>query len=323
MGVDIGAYVVVFSVQLVFSGYQVWAKYVFADEHADPIAFIFMRSMASAVLLLTIAACRGQAPWSPIGPLREHKKTLVLLGFAMACDMLGIIFALRFATSRSVAVFQVIRPIVAGFLSRAFGTEEITKIMWAGISISVWGVLMIILSEPIQNCSLLDRLIGFGFVLIHAIGQSYFVVMQPGLLKLGCSPIAITGYSYAAMSLIIAVMLPLPIHGGVSWHASTKGFWDLLIYSSLCVGAYSYVAMGWAAKSLGGTAVMLFMLLQSILTVCSGSMILHEPFGSIRLFCAGSVCILAGIGIYIGGRTRRQVRHVLDKDEEEPLLYKC
>merc|ERR1712125_92035 len=93
------------------------------------------------------------------------------------------------------------------------------------------------------------------------------------------------------------------LHEGVWWDSSPF-FIGLTFYSILLVGVYRYCAMGWAAKEIGGTGVMLFMLLQAILTTTSGRIFLHEEMNLIQVL--GGVLILAGIIVYIFGKENVQ-----------------
>merc|ERR1712007_401236 len=74
--------------------------------------------------------------------------------------------------------------------------------------------------------------------------------------------------------VVFAILLPFKsLHQG-DWVQPSVFFLIITLWSILLVGAFAYVAMGWAAKRVGATAVMLFMLLQAILTVVGGLMII-------------------------------------------------
>jgi drug/metabolite transporter (DMT)-like permease len=249
------------------------------------------------VLILIASTTRGKRG---LLPKWEHKGRFLLLGISMTCNVLGLIFALNWTSSAVVAIFQAMRPIFAGVLSRMLGIEEFTTLKLFGMAVCFAGALVISISDSESETAPSHGwpFVGFCFVCIHSFGQSSYVILQPFLLDAGYSPAVINANAYVVSTVLMALMLPLPIHSG-AWYQPTVLFSGYTLYAILLVGVYSYVAMGWAAKKVGGTAVMLFMLLQAILTVIAGTLFLHEKLYLSHL--VGGICIIIGLAIFVSG----------------------
>jgi drug/metabolite transporter (DMT)-like permease len=297
------AYGLVFSVQVVFTGYQLLAKVALSGKGVNPISFALIRAVGTTVVLFALGCMIDSKPQvyrRSFNP--AHMPQFVLLGISMAANVLGLIFALEHTSSGMVAILQVLRPIFAGVISKAMGMERFSNRMLMGVAVCLIGTTMITtqgaaLAKPGESMYL-----GVFFVCIHSMGQAMYVIHQPALLDAGYSPFMVNSGAFLVATFIIASMFGIPsqkLHEGVWWDSSPF-FIGLTLYSILMVGVYCYCAMGWAAKKIGGTSVMLFMLLQAILTTTSGRIFLHEEMNLVQVL--GGALILAGITVYIFGK---------------------
>lgn len=310
------AYGLVFSVQVIFTTYQILAHVALAGRGLDPVAFVLLRAVGTAALLLAIAGLTVGPKEGPLVPTRQHLPRFILLGFFMVCNTLGLVFALKNTTSALVAILQVLRPIFAGLISRALGIERFSVPQMFGIAICLLGTGLVTLNNAQETSTGSSPLLGFAFVCVHSLGQSSYVIMQPTLLDAGYSPVVINAVSFAIASCMTAMMMPFRSGNEGIWFENTAFFWSVTLFSVVFVGAYSYAAMGWAAKRIGGTAVMLFMLLQAMLTVIAGYIFLGEALRASQL--VGGMFLLVGIAFYVlAGRTDV---HGSSQDESKPVI---
>eukprot|EP00930_Biecheleria_cincta_P008379 TRINITY_DN109808_c0_g1_i1.p1 TRINITY_DN109808_c0_g1~~TRINITY_DN109808_c0_g1_i1.p1 ORF type:complete len:379 (-),score=55.42 TRINITY_DN109808_c0_g1_i1:22-1071(-) len=289
------AYMLVFSVQLVFTGYQLLTKVALGGHGVDPIVFALVRSVGTSGLLLVLAILH--VPRQQLVLKYVHLNRFALLGCCMAGNVLGLIAALEVSSSGVVAILQVMRPIFAGLISRGMGMEKFSTQKIFGMAVCLSGALTV--AHTGADAS--DKVDGahygaFIYVCIHSIGLGAYVSLQPALLDVGYSPLVINAYSFLVAAVICAVLLPMrSLHRG-DWWQPTWLFFATVVWSICLVGAYSYVAMGWAAKRVGSTTVMLFMLLQAILTVAAGRVFLGEEMHAAQL--VGGMLIIIGILIF-------------------------
>jgi len=299
-------YLGVLSVQLVFTGYQISAKLAL-DGNIDPVAFAFVRVIGTACLLYLITMLT--VPREQGFPRREHRVSFVLLGIAMTCNIVGLIFALQSMSSAVVAMLQVLRPVCAALISRVLGIEYFTCQSIAGIVICMLGASAITSADVGDHVDG-SPLLGFVFTCIHACGQASYVILQPALLDAGYSPVTINAHAYLVATFLVAAMLLLPIHKeGATWYEPTSSYFFIVTYSIVMVGAYTYSVMGWAAKRIGGTAVMLFMLLQAVFTIVAGHLFLHEEVNTSQAF--GAAVLVFGIGVFLAGQSQPDVKEQL------------
>jgi len=289
------AYMLVFSVQIVFTGYQLLTKVALGGRGVDPIVFALVRAVGTSCLLLVLAAL--QLPRQQLVVKFVHLNRFALLGCCMACNVLGLIAALELSSSGVVAILQVMRPIFAALISRGMGMEKFSTQKILGMAVCLLGALTVARTGADASDQAGGAHYGaFMYVCIHSVGLGAYVSLQPALLDVGYSPLVINAYSFLVASVIFAVLLPMGRFHTGSWWQPTWLFFATVVWSICLVGAYSYVAMGWAAKRVGSTTVMLFMLLQAILTVAAGRVFLGEEMNAIQL--VGGMVIIIGILIF-------------------------
>lgn len=329
------AYGLIFSVQIVFCGYQILAKVAISGRGINPVAFALIRAIGTTVSLLIVSAweasqcvrsmalCGVPGPPARLRPKWEHKWHFLLLGVCVFCNVLGLILALHFTTSSMVAILQVMRPIFAALVGRALGLEQLSKHKYSGMVLCIIGAIEITAFGSHAAKTGDNPIIGAILVAFHAIGQALGVILQPALMDFGYSAFIINAYAFAVAAVLFAIVVVLPIaevHVGVWWDRSAF-FIGVTLYSILLVGAYSYTAMGWAAKKVGGTAVMLFMLLQAGLTVGASSVVFHDQFHTCQL--QGIAMLIVGMLIFALGPAESSKKDGLEagtKSEKLPLL---
>lgn len=288
------AYLLVFSVQVVFTGYQLLAKVALTGHGIDPVAFAFVRAVGTTVLLFAgTSCCTSQTRLLPRWEDRTH---FLLLGLCMVGNVLGLIAALKLTTSATVAFLQVMRPVFAGLVSWGMGIEHFTVLKVLSIGICIAGTLVIATGESQHAETATSPILGVVSVCIHSVGQSCYVLLQPPLLNGGYSATVINAWSFAIASILLVLLMPFSPSSGSWWQPSVL-FFVITFWSIVLVGAYAYVAMGWAATRLGGTTVMLFMLLQAILTVLGGHLFLGEILFAVQL--QGGLLVVLGLLIFV------------------------
>merc|ERR1719240_1444774 len=305
---DVTAYSVVLSVQFVFASYQIMTKIVFEHTDVDPVAFAFLRLVGAAVIFWVMVAFTVPAKY--MWPRPEHKSRVARMGFFMFGNVMGLVLALSYTSSAMVAMLQVLRPIFAGVISWTLGLERPTWRQIVGLLLCVMGGVAIVgfshpqvaVEEVANPLSVWHSWVGAGLVCFHSFCIAFYVLEQPQLINAGCSALAINAQAYTlACALGLFVML---IPGRYTTHNQSQAWlpqdafsWLTILHAVLLVACYSYMAMAWAAKKLGGVIVMLFMLLQAVIILIAGKFLLKETLYSGQL--AGALLFLLGILTFI------------------------
>jgi len=321
-GVDFTAYGVVLSVQVVFAIYQLMTKVAFERYGMDPLAFAETRMVGAAVVLLVVTATI--VPKDQFWPRREHRWRFLLMALCMFGNIIGLVFALKCTSSAMVAMLQILRPIFAGILSWSLGLERPTLKKLLGLAICVTGGIAITYySHSMVSSSGSSPVLGAGLVCIHALSVAAYVLHQPYLVDLGYSALAVNAHSYSLAAFFTAMLLQLPalkpMHHGV-WYDSSSFYVLLVLHSILFVAIWSYVAMAWAAKRLGGTTVMLFMLLQAVLVLFAGRYILGEVLQPGQL--VGGLFVLVGLLVFVHTEKPKSIDSEERDAEFQALLTK-
>lgn len=299
---DVAAYGVVLSVQLVFASYQIMTKIAFENTDVDPTAFAFLRLVGASVLFWIMAMFT--VPAKQMWPRPEHRARVARMGLFMFGNVMGLVLALSFTTSAMVAMLQVLRPIFAGMISWTLGLERPTTRQIVGLILCVMGgAAIVVFSHPTADLerSIWQSWIGAGLVCLHSFCIAFYVLEQPQLISAGCSPWAINAqaYTFASILGLFIMMLPglRPVNNLQAWFPQDSFAWFTLAHAVLLVAVYSYVAMAWAARKLGGVVVMLFMLLQAVIILAVGRVILKEVLYVGQL--VGAFFVLLGILTFI------------------------
>eukprot|EP00928_Gymnodinium_smaydae_P026135 TRINITY_DN20609_c0_g1_i1.p1 TRINITY_DN20609_c0_g1~~TRINITY_DN20609_c0_g1_i1.p1 ORF type:complete len:324 (+),score=6.51 TRINITY_DN20609_c0_g1_i1:48-1019(+) len=292
-------YLAALVVQIIFSLYQLMTRYALRGPTTiDVIVFSFFRSLGITTCFLIAAVVL--MPIRDIIP-RKDLGYFLILGLSMACNLVGMMFALKYTTSTTVAVLQVSRPVFAAVISQAMGIETFETREYFGIAMCVAGALLTTIQGTADGALAYGSspLWGLLCVCIHSCGQAIYVVLQPYVLDGGHSHCVVHGMSFSIATLVLGVCCCFPVHSG-DWYEPTTFFICFSIYSVLFAGGIAYVAVGVAAKELGGTSVMVLMLFQALTTICVSHFFLGEQMHPKQII--GGIIIAAGVFLYKSGR---------------------
>jgi len=291
------AYWMVLSVQAIFAIYQLMAKVAFERYAVDPLVFAFTRTAGASMVLFLMSAVL--VPWHKFVPREGYRWQFLLMGVSMFGNVVGLVFALSLTSSASTAMLQVLRPIFAGILSWTLGLEKPTMLKVTGMAICVVGGMAVTEFSDTANATARQPYLGALLVCLHALSISVYVVHQPILVEAGHSAIAINAISYAIATLFIGILIAMPslraYHHGI-WFDGSPLYICLTLHSIFLVASWSYVTMAWSARRLGGTVVMLFMLLQMVCLLIAGRYVLGEVIHPGQ--AAGGLLVVVGILIF-------------------------
>lgn len=331
----VGAYLVVLSVQVVFASYQIMTKMAFQENTVDPVVFAFLRLAGAAVVFWLMVFLPGSPAQEKdkkyIWPRPEHRKRFACMGLCMFGNVVGLVMALKFTTSSMVAMLQVLRPVFAGVISWSLGIERPTMRQILGLIFCVMGGLAIVVCNDRQASTLAQssmqprNYLGAALVCVHSFSIALYVVEQPYLVDVGYSASTINAQSYTFATVLCGFVLALPGVGGhgSSWLPPDAFSWLTIAHAVFLVAIYSYVAMAWAAKKLGGVVVMLFMLLQAVIILTVGHIVLHEVMYVGQL--VGASLVVVGIFTFIldpSGGSKQEGLPILDADGKDATTQK-
>ncbi len=102
--------------------------------------------LCGALLLLAVAAARGEAPRLPLQPLAVAAWVyLVVFGSLVAFSAYMVLLAQ--APAALASSYSFVNPVIAMLLGVAFGGERVSPYEWAALGVIVSGVLLLLLDR--------------------------------------------------------------------------------------------------------------------------------------------------------------------------------
>ncbi|HZT97225.1 MAG TPA: DMT family transporter [Chloroflexota bacterium] len=250
-------------------------------------------------VLAALRVCEALLGFAVVLLLRRESIGVRLrdLPLLVAAGLIGIfmnqfcfVYALRLAHASSVALLLSMIPVFVVITAAVLGVADLSKWALAGIPISVFGVLMIIATEPGNQLSL-GSLSGN----IFAIGTSlswavYTVIIQPLLKRYSVAKISVYVLLVGLVALAPAALAGAhgPSPAAVPWWA-----WLLVVFSGL--GAIFATNFLWyiGTHRLGPARGSLYAFLQPFLGALAAVVILADAVNPLEV--VGGAVVIAGI----------------------------
>lgn len=164
---------------LSFAGSFVAGKYTTLD--LQPLTTTLFRYIV-ALLFLSALLVHYKLP-----SLREMKRNLpefILLGLSGVVGYHFFFFtSLRFTAVANTAVINALSPVVTGIMAAIFIKERLTPINYAGVIISVAGVLILVTDGKIENLTGMNFNIGDVFMCCAVVSWAVYALLVKNLLK--------------------------------------------------------------------------------------------------------------------------------------------
>ena len=136
------SHVLLLCTQLVFSGWHIIGHAVM-KHGVDPFIFVFYRECSASLLMYLFVRYKGYE-------IKVEKVDYSRFFFLGCCSFSTIIFScvsLNYISPTRYAIFQPSVPCVTTMISIAIGTEKITVMKVLGISLAVFGSMIVIINS--------------------------------------------------------------------------------------------------------------------------------------------------------------------------------
>jgi drug/metabolite transporter (DMT)-like permease len=184
-------------------------------------------------------------------------------------------------------------PVTVVILNRIYKIEAITRPVVAGISLSVTGIVLLILGSGKELSLSGPHLSGILLILVAQAGYGYYTVFTRNLLE-RYSVYQVTA-SLITVSTVLFLAVSAPSVAAVSWKTIPAAAWISVAYSgifALCIGNFLWI---WGTGIMGSTRASVFNNLSPVFAVATGYVLLGETFGPVQV--AGAAVIFAGLWI--------------------------
>lgn len=275
----------------------VWAANYPLTKYAlsgmDPFVFNAIRYIVAAATLLILFLFRSE--WRPIA--RGDWKRLLLTGFeANVLYQIAFIIGLSMTTAGTASVLLSTSPLWTILLNARLHREGIHKILWIGMSISLFGVLMIVFGGGSDLVPGNHEFLGDGIALCASILWALNTVLQkPLLATYSPSQLSLMMISIGAIGLSI---LSIPTAVTFGWATTDWTCYGAAILSgALSIGICNAI---WSRGVLhiGPGKTSNFNNLVPVLALAISYFTLHEKLMPVQLIGAG----ITVIGVWIARR---------------------
>jgi Predicted permease, DMT superfamily len=235
-----------------------------------PLAFLSLRLTMSAIALGIVMAFRKMPKLDRATWVRLVLLGVVGHGLYQYCFIIG----LSLTRAGNAALIVAAGPAFIAIASRLRGLEKIRRTTIAGISLSIFGVLLVILgtarSHDARQGSLLGDLLIFGGVICWTI---FTVGLQPLTKRL--DPIQISGVTMIG-GLIPLLVFTAPALMREDWvHVGAEG-WGAAFYCSVISVVIGYLFWYRGLRVLGATRTGIYLNIQPVVAVLFAWLFLRE-----------------------------------------------
>jgi drug/metabolite transporter (DMT)-like permease len=277
-----------------------------AFEEIPPQSFNSIRILiASAVFLAAIglavrASARGRRVprvlYTPDALTRRDKWDLVWLGVVGHClYQLGFAGGVDLTSVANAALLMGATPVVVALLSVALGRERLNALHWAGVTLSMLGIYVVVgHGASFGGATLRGDLL----VLASVCCWSTYTIGAMRLINRH-SPLFVTGVTMA-IGGVPYVLLAWPQMAHTDWHAVSTWTWAALVWSGLFALNVAYLIWYIAVQRIGPSRTALYSNVVPIAALAVAAIWLGEPVTATK--ATGAAAILGGVFLTRVGR---------------------
>jgi drug/metabolite transporter (DMT)-like permease len=274
-------------------------KQVFGD--IPPMPFNVLRfSLASAVFLAGLAwverARRRQHSLDPMlhtaaVPTERDWRDLVWLGLIGHCGYhLFWAAGLSMTTASNSALIMGASPVVASTTAALLGHEQIRRLHWVGIVVSLAGVVVVVG----RGATLGGATMAGDVLTLAAVGCWTFLTIAGSRLMVRHSPLFVSGVT-TTIGTAVYVLLALPSLDDVNWSGLAPRVWTVAAFSGLLSVAAGSIIWYAVVKRVGVARASVYSNLVPLVAVFFAAYLVDEPLTPLKL--TGAALVLSGVAM--------------------------
>ena len=186
--------------------------------------------------------------------------------------------------------------------ARFYLGERLEPLQWLGVTVSVFGVLLVVTSGRLAALRLEELRVGDFIVLASLVGWSTYTVYGKQVLGTLSPALATTG-AYVCGTLLI---LPTALVAAPFFPAPRVGSltaWAVVLYQGV-LGAVAHVWWYRVVEVVGPSRASIFLNLQPLVGIALAGALLREPIGLWQIL--GTASVLAGVALTTRSRGKLQ-----------------
>jgi drug/metabolite transporter (DMT)-like permease len=255
---------------------------------SSPQGFNALRWILATGVLLALVAVRRD-------PLRiaerDWGRLLLISVVGNVFQQLTFINGIRLTTAGHSALIMGLSPVMVAAGGAAFGLERVARATWAGILLSVLGLVFLIRPGAAEapSTAFAGDLLTLASAACWAV---YTLASRP--LTLRYPPMTVTALSVTAAAAIL-VVLGVPALQAQSWSALRWTAWGSLLYSGTLTIAFGYAIWSLAIRRIGTARTSILANLNPVIALIAAWILLGERLNVWQAL--GAALVLAGIAL--------------------------
>jgi len=261
-----------------------------ALQEMDPLPFNAIRYTWGSILIFSLLLAREG--WSP-----PQKKDLIkLLGLGLlghALYQILFIKGIDLTTAGNTALILATIPVWTAIISVMMKKEELSKLAWIGIFLTLGGVFFITLGSGKKLALTGSATVGNLLVSLGAIAWAIYSILSQDLLRRN-SPLALTSWAMLAGSACLWLFAG-PDLPRQAWSTISLKTWAILFFSGTFSIVLAYVVWAAGIRALGASKTAIFSNATPIVSMIAALLLLGEPIGWLQGI--GSAAIIYGVAL--------------------------
>ncbi len=242
--------------------------------------------LATGVLLALVAVRRDPLRVAPA----DWGRLLLVAGVGNVLQQVTFVNGIRLTTAGHSALIMGLSPVMVALAGAALGLERVTRRTWAGIALSVAGLVLLVrpggASAP--PTALLGDLLTLASAACWAL---YTLASRP--LAVRYPPAATTALT-VTMATAVLIVLGLPDLRARSWRAVPPAAWGGVLYSGALTIAFGYAIWSTAIRRIGTARTAILANLNPVVALVAAWILLGERLDPWQTL--GAALVILGVG---------------------------
>ncbi|VBB07008.1 Hypothetical protein LUCI_2252 [Lucifera butyrica] len=256
--------------------------------YLPPMAYNALRLLVAMLVFLPVLCSKKHCR-----PVAKEDKRMILAISLMGFFFFQVFFlaGLPKTSAGNAAMVLALLPVSVALINKFFHLETISRPVVAGIGVSLFGVVLIVLGSGKHMSLAANDLEGALLLLVGLAGNGYYTVFSKKLVD-KYSSYQIMAYVMTITALAFAV-ISLPALTALNWSRIPLPAWLSILYSGvlgLSIGNFLWV---WAIGRIGSTKAALYNNLSPVFAIFASWILLGETFGPLQI--AGAMIIFSGL----------------------------
>jgi drug/metabolite transporter (DMT)-like permease len=259
----------------------------------DPLPFLTIRFFISSLVAVPMLVFRKTNVFK-----KDHFKKVILFGFLASTIALGLLFAgIERTTVLNASFISLTGPLIISAAGVVYLKEHVTKKEKVGMSIALFGSLLLIIQPILTNGLSSGQMLGNLLVLGYLVANTISVIYAKRNLREHVNPLDLTSVMFIVGFLSL---LPLTIYfygsETLTYVTNLNTSYVLgILYMALISGSLAYYLWIKAQKTIEVGEASLFGYLQPIFATPLAVYWLGESLTPV--FLVGAVIIITGVAI--------------------------